>query len=120
MVPVLPEPVPVRMRAFVPIWRRPWMALGPPTYGVSLLTRLGVTTAPGSLGPYPKVRLEDAAARHPDVVLAPSGPYPFTKRQLPELESVAPTVLVDGKDLFWWGVRTASALGRLAASLAMR
>jgi hypothetical protein len=53
-------------------------------------------------------------------VLAPSGPYPFTKRQLPELESVAPTVLVDGKDLFWWGVRTASALGRLAASLAMR
>jgi ABC-type Fe3+-hydroxamate transport system substrate-binding protein len=96
------------------------MALGPPTYGASLLTCLGVTTAPGSLGPYPKVRLEDAAARHPDVVLAPSGPYPFTKRQLPELESVAPTVLVDGKDLFWWGVRTAGALGRLAASLAMR
>ena len=94
----------------------PWA----PTYGASLLTRLGVTTAPGSLGPYPKVRLEDAAARHPDVVLAPSGPYPFTKRQLPELESVAPTVLVDGKDLFWWGVRTAGALGRLAASLAMR
>jgi len=55
-----------------------------------------------------------------DVVLAPSEPSPFTKRQLPELESVAPTALVDGKDLFWWGVRTAGALGRLAASLAMR
>ncbi len=73
------------MTAFVPIWRRPWMALGMPTYGASLLAHLGVATVFGDDGPYPTIELEDAIVRHPDVVLAPSEPYPFTRRQLPEL-----------------------------------
>jgi ABC-type Fe3+-hydroxamate transport system substrate-binding protein len=113
----LGEPCQLRRRAFVPIWRRPWMALGDPTYGASLLAHLGVAAVPQDLGPYPEVTLEDVAALHPDVVLAPSEPYPFTTRQLPELESVAPTVFVDGKDLFWWGVRTPGALARLGDQL---
>jgi ABC-type Fe3+-hydroxamate transport system substrate-binding protein len=104
-----------RLRAFVPIWRRPYMALGCPTYGSSLLARLGVTNVSQKEGPYPPTTLEQMAARAPDVVLAPSEPYPFTRRQLPELESVAPTVLIDGKDLFWWGTRTPEALVRLGA-----
>jgi len=120
MAPVLPEPVPARMSAFVRIWRRPWMALDMPTYGASFLAHLGVTAEFGAEGPYLTVHLDDAAARRPDVVLAPSEPYPFTKRQLPELESVAPTVFVDGKDLFWWGARTEGAVARLAAVLATR
>lgn len=111
-------PEPVRLRAFVPIWRRPWMALGTPTYGASLLALLGVATVFADDGPYPTVLLDDVMARHPDVVLAPSEPYPFTARQLPELSSVAPTVFVDGKDLFWWGTRTAGAVQRLAGVLA--
>jgi ABC-type Fe3+-hydroxamate transport system substrate-binding protein len=102
----------VTVSAFIPIWRRPWMALGSPTYGSSLLLHLGVENVVGDV-PYPEVELDDVAQRRPDVVLAPSEPYPFTKRQLPELETVAPTVFVDGKDLFWWGVRTRGALGRL-------
>jgi ABC-type Fe3+-hydroxamate transport system substrate-binding protein len=102
----------VILSAFVPIWRRPWMALGVPTYGSSLLRHLGVRNVFGG-GPYPKIELNDAALRKPDVVLAPSEPYPFTKRQLPELETVAPTTFVDGKDLFWWGVRTWGAVERL-------
>jgi ABC-type Fe3+-hydroxamate transport system substrate-binding protein len=109
----LPERVERRARAFVPIWRRPWMALGVPTYGASLLEQLGVVTVFDDLGPYPSVSLEEARRREPDAVLAPSEPYPFTVRQLPELTTVAPTVLVDGKDLFWWGVRTPHALARL-------
>lgn len=116
--PLAAPPSPVRWRAFVPIWRRPYMALGEPTYGSSLLGALGVENVFAGDGPYPTVTLAEAAGRRPDVVLAPSEPYPFSARQLPELEPVAPTVLVDGRDLFWWGWRTRAALDRLAARLA--
>ena len=115
--PRLPPSVPVSRRAFVPIWRRPWMALGLPTYGGSLLRHLGIEPVFADDGPYATTTLDEATARHPDVVLAPSEPYPFTDRQLPELEAVGPTVFVDGKDLFWWGARTADAIARLAAVL---
>lgn len=89
------------------------MALGTPTYGSSLLARLGLANVFDAAGPYPTVRLDDAAALAPDAVLAPSEPYPFSARQLDELESVGPTTFVDGKDLFWWGARTEGALRRL-------
>jgi ABC-type Fe3+-hydroxamate transport system substrate-binding protein len=114
----LPDPTAARLAAFVPIWRRPWMALGMPTYGASLLAHLGVPSVFADDGPYPTVELDEAIARGPDVVLAPSEPYPFTRRQLPELSSVAPTTFVDGKDLFWWGARTPGAVDRLSAVLA--
>jgi ABC-type Fe3+-hydroxamate transport system substrate-binding protein len=109
----LPEPIAQHARAFVPIWRRPWMALGAPTYGTSLLAHLGVANIFADRGPYPEVSLEEAARCGPDAVLAPSEPYPFSARQLPELHTVAPTVLIDGKDLFWWGARTPDAISRL-------
>ena len=115
--PVLPRPLAERARAFVPIWRRPWMALGSPTYGASVLAHLGIASVFADEGPYPEVSIDEAIARRPDVVLAPSEPYPFSARQLPELEKVAAVVFVDGKDLFWWGVRTAGAIGRLAEAL---
>jgi len=108
---------PVTTSAFIPIWRRPWMALGAPTYGSSLLSHLGVRNVFDD-DPYPQIELSDAVQRHPDVVLAPSEPYPFTTRQLPELQTVAPTTFVDGKDLFWWGVRTPGALQRLGDHVA--
>lgn len=118
LAPELGDPSAQRLRAFVPIWRRPWMALGIPTYGASLLARHGVGNIFDDRGAYPTVSLAEAAQREPDVVLAPSEPYPFTERQLPELAGVAPTVFVDGKDLFWWGVRTPGALARLGEVLA--
>jgi ABC-type Fe3+-hydroxamate transport system substrate-binding protein len=112
---VLPDPVPQVRRAFVPIWKRPWMSLAGGTYGSSVLSWLGVENvfadAPSR---YPEVTLEEAAARRPDVVLAPSEPYPFAERHREALEVVAPVVLVDGQDLFWWGARTPAALARLA------
>jgi ABC-type Fe3+-hydroxamate transport system substrate-binding protein len=114
---VFDEPSPTRFRAFVPIWKHPWMALGSPTYGSSLLAQLGVVNVCDGDGPYPSVELDELEPRHPDVVLAPSEPYPFSVRQLPELESVAPTHFVDGKDLFWWGHRTRHALVRLGAAV---
>jgi ABC-type Fe3+-hydroxamate transport system substrate-binding protein len=109
---------PWRASAFVPIWRRPWMAIGAKTYGTSLLEHLGITNVcSGSGSPYPTIELADAAALEPDLVVAPSEPYPFSVRQLDELTSVAPTLFVDGKDLFWWGTRTPGALERLDAVL---
>lgn len=110
---------PPRLTAFVPIWRRPWMTMNASTFGSSMLEHLGVAnTFAADPQRYPETTLDDAAARQPDVVLAPSEPYPFAARHAAELEAVAPVVLVDGQDLFWWGVRTPAALGRLARQLA--
>lgn len=114
------EPIPqavdegvTELRAFVPIWRRPWMALGTPTYGADLLRRLGVTVAPSGQGPYPATDLDAIREERPDIVLAPTEPYAFAARHLPELDTVAPAIIVDGKDLFWWGTRTRGAIDRL-------
>lgn len=100
-------------RAYVPIWRRPWMALGEPTYGSAVLRSLGIENVSAADGAYPTLELDDAAARRVDLVIAPSEPYPFAERHRAELETVAPVVFVDGRDLLWWGVRTAGALARL-------
>lgn len=114
--PVVPPPV--RADAFVPIWRRPWMALGTPTYGTGMLELAGIGNVFAGSGPYPSTDLEAAASRGPDVVVAPDEPYPFSERHVAELSQVAPVVLVDGKDLFWWGARTAGAVARLREVLA--
>ena len=110
---------PVRARAFVPIWRRPWMSLARDTYGASVLRRLGVVGVFDDAGArYPEVSLDDVAARRPDLVVVPDEPYAFRPVHLEELAAVAPVVAVDGRDLFWWGTRTAAALDRLAAAVA--
>ena len=105
-----------RLTAFIPIWRRPWMSINAATYGSSLLAAAGIDNIfSGAEERYPRVTLEEASARRPDVVLAPSEPFPFGERHRGELTPVAPVILVDGQDLFWWGVRTAGALRRLSA-----
>jgi ABC-type Fe3+-hydroxamate transport system substrate-binding protein len=117
VVPDPPEPFGVR--AFVPVWRRPWMSMSGGTYGSSLLAHLGVANLYADAAVrYPEVTVEDVAARRPDVVLLPTEPYPFKDRHRAEWEPVAPAVLVDGQDLFWWGTRTPAALERLREALA--
>ena len=106
---------PVHTTAFVPVWRRPWVALGDDTYGASLLRTLGVSVV--HRGRYPETTLEEVAALGPDVVLAPSEPYPFAERHVEELATVAPVRLVDGQDLFGWGSRTPAARARLSRAL---
>jgi ABC-type Fe3+-hydroxamate transport system substrate-binding protein len=114
----LPPAQPVTRRAFVPIWRRPWMTVGGDTYGSSLLAHLGVANVYGGDEKYPEATLDDVARRRPDVILVPSEPYPFAERHRAELEPVAPVVFVDGQDLFWWGARTPAAITRLSQALA--
>jgi ABC-type Fe3+-hydroxamate transport system substrate-binding protein len=114
--PPVPDP-PVRLRAWIPIWKRPWMTIGADTYASSLLSALGVANVATDADRYPVLDIEAAAALRPDVVLAPSEPYPFGPRHVTQLSRVAPVVLVDGRDLFWWGVRTRPAMERLGRLL---
>lgn len=112
-----------RRTAFVPIWRRPWMTVGPDTYGASLLDHLGIELVPRSAEPYPTVELADVAAAGPDLVLAPSEPYVFRDDHLDEISRAVPDAeirRIDGQDLFWWGVRTPGAISRLAGALGQR
>ncbi|MGD9755324.1 MAG: helical backbone metal receptor [Acidimicrobiia bacterium] len=105
-------------RVFAPVWRRPWIALGAHTYGASVLRHLGFTVLLGDGEVrYPEVAVADVAAAGPDLIVLPTEPYPFKERHLDEWADVAPAVLVDGQDLFWWGTRTPAALARLAAAL---
>jgi len=118
--PALAARRPSRLRAFVPIWRRPWMTMNAQTYGSSVLAHLGVTNAfADAPSRYPTVTLDDVARERVDVVLAPTEPYPFSSRHEAELATVAPVTFVDGQDLFWWGARTPGALERLDAQLAL-
>jgi ABC-type Fe3+-hydroxamate transport system substrate-binding protein len=110
----IPEPPAATLRAVVPIWRRPWMTISGATYGSDLLRAIGVVNVFADTDrPYPELTLADMAARSPDVVLVPSEPYVFTDEHLTELSVVAPTLRVDGQDLFWWGARTPAAIERL-------
>ena len=102
--------------AFVPIWRRPWMTINADTYGAAVLRSVGVDLiTAGWRERYPTVEL-DAVGR-PDLVLVPSEPYAFSAAHVADLAAAFPTAAVlrvDGQDLFWWGVRTPGAVGRLA------
>ena len=98
------------------------MTLAPDTYGASVLGLLGVDhlTWPGP-DRYPTVTLDEVRERSPELVLLPSEPYVFTEKHRAEVTSGVPDAdarLVDGQDLFWWGVRTPDAVARLRAALA--
>ena len=109
-------------RTFVVVWRRPWMTLAGDTYGSSLLELAGCVNVFAGLGVrYPTVELADAAARRTALVLLPTEPYPFKERHIAEVAAGIPGAevrIVDGQDLFWWGIRTPGAVDRLAGSLA--
>lgn len=109
-----------RGRAAVMIWRRPWMTMRADAYGASVLQVLGwrnVVSLSDVGDRYPQVTLEQMAGSAPELVVLPSEPYPFAARHVAEVEAGMPTarvVLVDGQDLFWWGIRTPDALDRLS------
>jgi ABC-type Fe3+-hydroxamate transport system substrate-binding protein len=106
-----------RRRGVMLVWRRPWMTANGDTYGSSVLDVLQIDNlwarAPQR---YPEVTLADLAAATPDLVLLPDEPYAFSSRHVPDVSGAVPgarVVLLDGRDLFWWGWRTPVALARL-------
>lgn len=102
------------LRIFVPIWYNPLMALGTGTYGSDLLARCGgvnVIQQPR----YPEITLDEVAALQPDLVLLPDEPFPFDLHHIPDFERVAPSQLIDGKLLWWYGPRMPAAIRELAS-----
>jgi ABC-type Fe3+-hydroxamate transport system substrate-binding protein len=112
-------PVPPAVaRVAVPIWRDPWMVVGPGTFGGDLLRRLGLANAfDDAADRYPHATVEQICARHPDLVVLPDEPYVFTAADGPEAFPDLDCRLVSGRLLTWYGPSLATARGILAAAL---
>lgn len=126
-------------RAFVPIWMDPLMTLNQDTFGADVLALAGVANAFGDrmrlyplaadLGKaapqdaagrderYPRITIEEAHARKPDLVILPDEPHAFGAADRAQLAPLGPQVDVIGKDLFWYGAWTIETLPRLADRL---
>lgn len=105
-----------RRRAVIPIWRKPWMAVGRDTFTGAVLKRLGIDNV-----------LEDGVERYPrfdpgalpdiDLAVLPDEPYLFTPADGPEAFPDVPSVLVSGRLLTWYGPSLAEAARELPAAL---
>jgi hypothetical protein len=102
-----PPPPPSR-HAVVPIWRKPWMALGRDTFAGDVLARLGVANVlAGSAERYPRF---DVAGLPPyDLVVLPDEPYAFGPGDAEPFASRAPAAFVSGRHLTWYGPSLAEA-----------
>ena len=110
----LPE-APVRRRAVVPIWRKPWMAVGSDTFTGAVLERLGVDNVlAGSPERYPRFDPTDLPPH--DLVVLPDEPYRFTAHDGPEAFA-APSALVSGRLLTWYGPSLVEAARELPKAL---
>ncbi len=130
------------VHVLAPIWKDPWMTFDARTYASDLLARAGgvnvfadrarrfplaadidgadAIDAGDRDTRYPRTSVEEIRARAPELVLLPDEPYAFGAEDAREVEAwrvARRVVLVSGKDLFWYGVRTAGALERIASLL---
>jgi ABC-type Fe3+-hydroxamate transport system substrate-binding protein len=115
----------LRFRAFCPIWKNPWMSFNADTYAHDVLRMLGFNNIFASAGErYPRTTIDEAIARRPDFVLLPDEPYEFRAKDVEELKPLLPpplsrrVVLINGRDLHWYGVHMLSGLRSLAGLLA--
>jgi ABC-type Fe3+-hydroxamate transport system substrate-binding protein len=74
---------------------------------------------------YPRVTLEEVVARGPELVLLPDEPHPFTEADADVFRNLAipaaakgAVVTMSGKDLCWYGARSAEGVGRVRALIA--
>jgi ABC-type Fe3+-hydroxamate transport system substrate-binding protein len=104
-----------RVRAVVPIWRRPWMVLGSATFAGDLLARIGVDNVfAADPARYPKVEI-GGLPEH-DIVVLPDEPYAFSASDGPEAFA-APARLVSGRHLTWYGPSLVDARALLIRSI---
>ena len=126
--------------AFVPIWMSPLMTIHGDTFISDALELAGGRNVfsdrtrryplaadlgqrapiekPGRDTRYPRVTLEEVAARGPAVALLPDEPHPFDDHDAAVLRAaVAEVRFCQGKDLMWYGLRALEGLGRIAALL---
>ena len=110
------SPTLARRRAVIPIWRRPWMAVGSDTFTGAVLDRLGVDNVLASSPErYPRIAVDDLPAV--DLVVLPDEPYRFTADDGPEAFPGVPAALVSGRHLTWYGPSLVEAPHVLRAQL---
>jgi ABC-type hemin transport system substrate-binding protein len=107
------------VRVFCPIWRNPWMCVGPDTYAHSLIELCGGANvfADRTDRRYPIVTEADIEAAGPEVILLPDEPYAFGPREVVELARLAVPAAragrihrIDGTWVSWYGPRIRPAL----------
>jgi len=131
------------VRVFCPIWKDPYMTINAGTYVHDMLRVCGgenifadrarrfplaadLGQQPERTGSrdverdrrYPRVTLEEMAARRPDVILLPDEPYVFSQADVadfaafPDVPAVSQNriYLIDGKILSWYGPRIGKSL----------
>ncbi|MCL9759601.1 helical backbone metal receptor [Frankia sp. AiPa1] len=111
-----PAPAGPRRRALIPIWRRPWMAVGRDTFAGDVLRRLGVDNVLAD-SPQRYPRFDPATVAPHDLVVLPDEPYAFSPADGPE-SFTAPAVCVSGRLLTWYGPSLVAARSELAVALA--
>jgi ABC-type Fe3+-hydroxamate transport system substrate-binding protein len=105
----------MRRRAVIPIWRRPWMALGRDTFAGDLLARIGIDNILRESGErYPRIDL-DALPEY-DVAVLPDEPYAFSLDDGPEAFS-KPARCISGRHLTWYGPSLVEARDVLTGQL---
>jgi len=114
------------LRVFCPIWRNPYMTIGPDTYMHDVIAVCGGRNVfAGQEERYPRVELEEIVALDPEVILLPSEPFRFRRRHLADFEPFTQVaavqrgnvMLVDGRMLSWYGPRIGRSLRELRALL---
>jgi ABC-type Fe3+-hydroxamate transport system substrate-binding protein len=114
------------LRVFCPIWRNPYMTIGPDTYMHDVIAVCGGRNVfEGRPERYPRVELAEMAALDPEVILLPSEPYRFRQRHGADFEPFSQVaavrrgnvLLVDGRMLSWYGPRMGRSLRELSALL---
>ena len=114
------------LRVFCPIWRNPYMTIGPDTYMHDVIAVCGGRNVfEGRQERYPRVELAEMAALDPEVILLPSEPYRFRERHRADFEAFPQVaavrrgnvLLVDGRMLSWYGPRIGRSLRELSALL---
>jgi len=133
-----------RTTVFCPIWRDPWMTIGPDTYIHDLLELCGAdnvfgapdtsrtrdrhgveSDAGGGDRRYPLLDLDQLVERAPEVILLPDEPYAFGEKDAETLSALdLPAArdgrihLIDGTLVSWYGPRIAESIRILAGLFA--
>ncbi len=113
----VPEPA-RRRRAVIPIWRKPWMAVGRDTFTGALLARLGVDNVLAD-DPERYPRFDPSALPPHDLAVLPDEPYLFTADDGPEAFPEVPSALVSGRLLTWYGPSLTDAARELPGALGL-
>jgi ABC-type Fe3+-hydroxamate transport system substrate-binding protein len=112
------EVAPVRHRAVVPVWRKPWIVLGRNTFAGDVLRRVGVENVyADSAERYPRPPIDELRTRADDLVVLPDEPYEFTAEDGPGFFPEARPVLVSGRYLTWYGPSLVDAHAVLSEAL---